>query len=45
MDLVLTIVLVLLTLIFFLVTPGPGTYVAPSAFGVYVGERALLGES
>ena len=22
-------------------TPGPGTYVAPSAFGIYVGEKAL----
>ena len=25
-----------------LVTPGPGTYIAPSAFGVYVGEKALV---
>lgn len=25
-----------------IVTPGPGAYVAPSAFGIYVGERALL---
>ena len=27
-----------------LVTPGPGAYVAPSAFGVYVGEKALLAQ-
>ena len=26
-------------------TPGPGSYVAPSAFGQYVGERALMAES
>ena len=26
----------------FAVTPGPGTYIAPSAFGVYVGEKALM---
>ena len=25
-----------------IVTPGPGAYIAPSAFGVYVGERALI---
>lgn len=25
-------------------TPGPGAYVAPSAFGVYVGEKALLAQ-
>ena len=36
----------ILTLIFcvVLVTPGPGAYVAPSAFGVYVGEKALLAQ-
>ena len=25
-----------------IVTPGPGTYIAPSAFGIYVGEKALI---
>ena len=28
-----------------IVTPGPGAYVAPSAFGVYVGEKALMAEA
>ena len=26
----------------FIVTPGPGTYMAPSAFGQYVNDNALL---
>ena len=25
-----------------LATPGPGTYVAPSAFGIYESEKALI---